>query len=284
MIPELKTLISAPYKAALSLLPDKLALSLEYFRCLGRFPDFRHPRRFTEKCQVRKLRDRDPRLPLLVDKVRAKDIVASTLGPDWIIPTLWHGETLPNVRDWPLPYVIKVNHYSGGNIFVRSKEEEDWPSIELKLKRWMSTRYNPHTREWPYHSITRQILVEPFIGRLSTELPIDFKLFVFRGRVEYIEVDTDRATNHKRSFYNREWVKQPFAMQYPFDHREVPRPATLNQMITAAERLSQGMSFLRVDFYELQGRPLFGEMTLFPDSGLGRFEPELYDLVFGDLM
>ena len=38
-------------------------------------------------------------------------------------------------------------------------------------------------------------------------------------------------------------------------------------MIAGAEALARDHDFLRVDFYEVDGRPLFGELTVYPGSG-----------------
>ena len=53
-------------------------------------------------------------------------------------------------------------------------------------------------------------------------------------------------------------------------------------MIRAAETLSEGMSFVRVDFYEINGSPRFGEMTFYPSGGLGCFDPPEYDIIVGE--
>jgi hypothetical protein len=281
----IKKLVSAPYKLALRGMPDRVALSIEYYRRLGRFPNLSSPVLFTEKCQVRKMNDRDQRHLVLVDKVNVKDFVAARLGHEWLIPTLWSGPALPprSERNWPVPFVMKTNHTSGGNIFVRSPADLDWDAIELRISEWMARPYEPHTRQWAYNSIERKIIVEPFIGEAGT-LPTDYKLFVFRGRVEFIEVDTDRERAHKRSFYNRDWERQPFGLQYPLDPREAPKPSCLSEMIRGAEILAEDAPFIRVDLYDVGGRPLFGEMTLFPDGGMGKFTPPEMDRVFGDLM
>ncbi len=55
----------------------------------------------------------------------------------------------------------------------------------------------------------------------------------------------------------------------------------LKRMIVAAETLSAGSDFLRVDLYEIDGKPLFGEMTFYPGSGLDRFDPVALDTELG---
>lgn len=51
-----------------------------------------------------------------------------------------------------------------------------------------------------------------------------------------------------------------------------------------AERLSEGCPFLRVDFYEIAGKVYFGELTLFPASGMGRFTPGEWDKKLGHFL
>jgi hypothetical protein len=48
-------------------------------------------------------------------------------------------------------------------------------------------------------------------------------------------------------------------------------------MLAAAERLASGHDFLRVDFFEVNGQPLFGEFCLYPGSGLDPFDPPQLD-------
>lgn len=53
-------------------------------------------------------------------------------------------------------------------------------------------------------------------------------------------------------------------------------------MKRAAEKLSKGMPQVRVDFYEVGEKVLFGELTLFHFSGMTPFEPEEWDYRFGE--
>ena len=53
-------------------------------------------------------------------------------------------------------------------------------------------------------------------------------------------------------------------------------------MIVLAEELLKVIPLVRVDFYEVDGRIYFGELTFFHWSGLMPFEPEEWDYTFGD--
>jgi hypothetical protein len=69
-----------------------------YRAVFGHDLDLANPKTFNEKIYRLKL-DRDPRIVVAIDKVRVKEIVAAKLGPDWIVPTLWHGARLPPRRE-----------------------------------------------------------------------------------------------------------------------------------------------------------------------------------------
>ena len=266
-----------------SYLPARYSLACQFRARHGSWPNFRNPRTFSEKIQARKLYDSDPRFATHADKVLAKEIVAAKLGPEWVTPTLWHGKELPPVsaRTWSKPYVMKANHGSGWNIFVRSKTDEDWDAIESTTKQWMSSRYEPLFREPGYSAIVPQLFVEPFIGELD-ELPTDYKFFVFDGRAEYVTAHIERATALRVAVYDRKWERQPVRYGYPGPNHSPTKPISFDQMLKGAEALGEGFSFVRVDFYEIKGHPLFGEMTFSPGSGLWTFDPIEWDYRFGE--
>lgn len=264
-------------------LRDYIRLCRGFYISLGHFPNVLNPKTFSEKIQRRKLFDRDARLPLRADKIAVKYFVQQKLGSDWITPTLWFGTKLPDKCDWPIPFVIKASHGSAMNYFVRNEQELKWPEIENLCCKWLQDRYyGPWGGEWLYSQIEPRLLVEPFIGDLAA-LPVDYKLWTFHGRVEFIQVDTDREHAHKRTMFDREWWRLPFTTGYPVDEREIARPRHLNEIVRAAEALAEDFAFVRVDFYDLPSGPRFGEMTFYPDSGLAQFSPAEYDFEIGSL-
>ncbi|AYJ85935.1 polysaccharide biosynthesis protein [Sphingomonas paeninsulae] len=251
-------------------------IGLTYLWRHRRLPDFITPQTFTELVQHRKLHDRDARLPLLADKVRAKAVVADRIGSEWIIPTLWHGTTLPERPDWPLPFVVKSRHGCNQISFVRDWRTTDWNALTARSRRWMRADYGFWLDEWLYSRIPRGIIVEPFVGT-GPGLPIDYKFYVFDGRVEYIQIHLDRGARHRWIIMDRSWRRRSAITTDP----DPARPDTLTRMIAAAEELGCGLEFARVDLYEIDGHPLFGEMTFYPGSGLDPFNPISLDQEMG---
>ncbi len=250
-------------------------IALTYLWRHGRLPDLAAPTRFTELVQLRKLHDRDPRLPLLADKVRVKAHVAARLGAEWVIPTLWHGDALPTVPPWAPPFVVKSRHGCKHCAFVRTGTE-DWSAIRRQARRWMRSPYGLWLDEWLYRRIERGLLVEPFIADRGA-LPVDYKLYVFAGRVAFVQVHLSREHAHRWILFDSAWrcVSDPTAA--------VPPPRSLAAMVAAAEDLGRDFDFVRIDFYEVRGAPLFGEMTFYPGSGLDRFSPSSLDERIGAL-
>ena len=167
-----------------------------------------------------------------------------------------------------MPYVIKANHDSGSVFFVRNESARDWEWIEKLCADWLRSAFPQHLHEKWYHLTTPQILVEPLGENL-----LDFKFYVFEGRVQYIHVDTDRFIGHKRRFYDRNWNPLPFSLKFPLETRSIQKPTHLEEMINGAERLGTGLDFVRVDFYDLPQGARFGYEP---------FDPPEYDRIVGE--
>lgn len=241
-----------------------------------RLPRLRAPSLFTEFVQVRKLHDRDARLPVCADKVAVKAFVAERLGAEWVIPTLWHGDTLPARPPWAYPFVVKARHGCNQNSFVRSAAT-DWNRLRERARGWTRRGYGWWLDEWLYQEVPRGLLVEPLVGD-GPELPTDYKFYVFGGRVEYIQVHLGRGRRHRWIVLDREWHR----VSTPTWDADPPRPHAFAAMLDAAEVLARDFHFVRVDLYEVAGRPLFGELTFYPGSGLDRFDPVSLDRAMGD--
>ena len=266
------------------ILADYFRVMRQYRRRVGRYPNLFRDTRFTEKVQVAKLRWRIPRMVVLADKVLAKQVVAEELGREWTTPTLYAGRSLPprDARNWPMPFVIKANNWSGGNYFVTGPQPPDWDDIERSVDYWMGRTFGRSFGEWVYREIPPQVLVEPYIG--AGEPPVDYRLHVFDGRADFVSVNWERFAGLKRAVYDRDWQRLPFIMSddaEPYYGNDIPpMPRSYPEMIRAAEHLAAGFPFARVDFYEIDGLPRFGEVTFYPNSGFIRL-PEELDLKYG---
>jgi hypothetical protein len=279
----MKNIVRKVYKSVIDRLPDYAAVNLMYFRCFRRLPNLRHPRTFNEKIAWRKLYQHNPQFPIFADKIAVKAEIARLIGEQHIIETLWVGN---NPEDIPFdglkpPYVIKVNHGSGGNVFIRKVQDIKRDEIVASMRQQLGVSYGHIAREWGYLGIPHKVLVERMVEMPGCEVPEDYRFFTYHGRVHFIQVDCDRFGGHKRNLYDREWNLLPVKREHTTSE-PVSKPVNLGQMINLAEKIGAQFDFARVDLYSPPQGILFGEVTFSPEGGHGAFIPEDWDNKFGE--
>jgi hypothetical protein len=267
------------------MLPDKLAVLLQYRRAHGRFPRLNPPVTFTEKVQYRKLYDRDARLPVFADKAKAKALISGMIGPQYIIETLWAGRDTEcvNFEELQRPFVIKPTHSCGETIFVREDDHPNWDEVRKRCRSWVDCTYGSRTREWLYKHIEPGIMIERMIGDGKAP-PADFKLFVFHGETKVIQVDVQRFGDvRERAMYDADWKRLAVHSSFPDSRHDIDQPKRLDEMKRVAERIGSAFDFVRVDLYEVGERIFFGETTFYPASGYARYHPDTFDVELGEL-
>jgi hypothetical protein len=277
----LREVAQSAWRSVLDLLPAKWHVMLDHFRFHKSFPNLKNPRTLSEKIAWRKLYEHDPRMPGLVDKIASKELMAARFGSEFVIPTL---ATFASERDIDFatltyPCVIKANHGSSMNLFLRERPADEERARE-KLRRFLSFNYHAVREEWAYSQVEPRLLVEPFIDGGKYGL-VDYKIHTFHGRAYAIETVTDRYTEHYGAMFDRDWNEIPClfgAVKAPYP---IPRPSQLGQMIAYAEQIGEDFSYVRIDFYEVRGKAIFGEITFYPGGGLDIVEPQEYDEIFG---
>lgn len=251
-----------------------------YAKNLGQELSLDNPKTFNEKIQWLKLFDSTPEKACLADKLRCRQWVEERIGSQYLIPLIGGGyRTFEEIDFSKLPdaFVLKTNHGSSTNIIVKHKNELNLKEARMKMNRWMASNYGFNKGfELHYGMIPPQIICEQYMGENLN----DYKFFCFNGRPEFIWVDVGRYTNHCRNTYDLDWNELPFIIDR-FKRVSVDRPQNLDLMINLASELSKGFSFVRVDFYEINGKVYFGEMTFTSSSGRDKFYPNEYDLIIG---
>jgi hypothetical protein len=257
---------------------------------LGREPDLDQPLTLNEKILWLNLRHRDPRWIECSDKVAVRDFVRDQIGEAYLVPLLGIYDDADDIDLETLPdsFIIKAAHGSGWNLIVRDKRELEWSAAKRTLQEWLSRSYYSHKREWQYRDVPHRIVIEELLLDADGEIPDDYKVWCLRNGAEetvFLQVDMDRFTDHRRNYYDLDWIRLPFEkVDAPGSPIDPPRPEGLGEMVEAARKLSEGFCLVRVDFYSLPGRIYFGEMMFTPDAGMARFEPEEWDRRLGDLV
>lgn len=259
------------------------------FRCfMKRKLDLKNPRTFSEKLQWLKLYNRRPEYTMMVDKCEVKKYVSSIIGEEYVIPTLgvWDSVEDIDINTLPNQFVLKTTHAGGGNgvVICKDKNTFDFEKAKKKLARSMKTCPYKTLREWPYKYVKHRIIAEKFLSdKTQNDIP-DYKFFCFHGEPQFCQVISGRTSDVITiDWYNKEWEHQAFhePRNYPFANIDLEKPVRLNDMWKLASELSKGHPFLRVDFYSVNNQIYFGELTFFPTSGIGGFNPDEWDYTFG---
>ena len=271
-------------------LPDAPYLKLLYRFKMGHRLDLKSPKTFTEKIQWLKLYNRKPEYTTMVDKYAVKQYVANIIGEEYIIPTLGVWDK-PEDVDWenlPNQFVLKTTHGGGGGGVVICKDKKifDKNAAIDKLNESLSSDIYRGLREWPYKNVPKRIIAEKFMAPEKSSAPNDlpdYKFFCFNGKVRFFKVDFGRFVEHHANYYSPEGELLEFGEQglEPDPSYPIELPNNLRDMIALAERMSKNEPFLRVDFYNVNGKIFFGELTFYPASGLGKWTTEETDIKIG---
>lgn len=269
------------------LIPDRLWIEFKFYLRFKKRCNLKHPQTFNEKLQWLKLYDQRNEHTTMVDKYAMKEYVTKVVGPGHVVPVLGVWDKVEDIDFDALPdrFVLKVTHDCGGLVICKDKKHLDIQAAREKLAAALKADYYIRYREWPYKNVGPRIFAEEYMEDESGVELKDYKVFNFNGVPYCIQVDFDRFVGHKKNIYTTDWTYMELAYNFPtYPECQIPKPQGLDKMLQIAAALSQNESFVRTDFYVVNGQVYVGEITFFPVSGYGKFTPEAYDLQFGNLI
>lgn len=253
--------------------------------------DFENPVDFTQKQQWLNLYDRDPRKSLYTDKYEVRKHIAEMIGEDYLVPLIsingkdcFEKVSEIDFKKLPNSFVIKCTHGSHMNIIVPDKSalsKKQIKSIKKQLQKWLKTDYAfVSGLELQYHYIKPRMIIEQYIA-MNNDLP-DYKFFCFSGELRFMWVDTSRFTGHRRTVYDLNFKKAPFQFDLIPDVEGVKKPVHFEEMKKLSLKLCEDFAFVRVDFYESNGKLYFGELTFSSHAGLMPPRPIEYNKILGE--
>lgn len=235
-----------------------------------------HPVTYNKKFQWMKLNEKNPLKTQYSDKYEVRDFVRQAIGDRYLIPLLGVWERVEDIDFDKLPdqFVLKATHGSGWNIIVRNKKAMDVAMVKNKLDCWLNRQFAYCDElELHYREIKPRIIAEQYMENHDGELH-DYKVWCFSGKAHYIQYITGRGKEVQMAYYDLDWNKLPFISNHQQYQGKVERPANLDEMIRAAEKLAEQFNHVRVDFYSLDNGDIkFGEMTFTPASGKLMWNP-----------
>lgn len=248
--------------------------------------NLKSPKSYNEKLQWLKLYDHNPLYTTMVDKYAVKEYVANIIGKEYIIPTLGVWDNFDDIDFNSLPdqFVLKCTHDSGGLVICRDKKKLDFPNAKQKIESSLRTDYFLSGREWPYKNVPKKIIAEQYMEDTKTSELRDYKFFCFDGKVKWLFIATDRQNREEPyfDFFDMNFNHLPMQHGHPNAPIIPEKPQNFELMKELATKLSKDIPHVRVDFYEVDGKVYFGELTFFHHGGWTPFTPEKWDYIFGE--
>jgi len=296
---KLVALFRSNRKALLLVLIDKLSflfsdetyLRIQFKLRMGYPLNLDNPVTFSEKLQWLKLNDRNSLYTKLVDKYDVKTFVITTIGAQYIIPTIGVWDTVDSIQWESLPqqFVLKTTQGGGsyGVIVCKDKSSLDKSLAIKRLNKALKQDIYKTFREWPYKNVRGRIIAEEYMEQEDGSALIDYKFFCFNGEPQFLYVRWEDSTDRKEhiNFITLDWEPTHF---YRPDCRPsiyLPhKPTKFEDMKELTRKLSKGIPFVRVDLYEINSKVYFSELTFYPSSGLLPFEPGEWDRKIGDML
>ncbi|MGL4973030.1 MAG: ATP-grasp fold amidoligase family protein, partial [Culicoidibacterales bacterium] len=179
-------------------------------------------------------------------------------------------------------FVLKATHGCGYNIICHDKSTFDVEKVKKQLNTWLNQQYGYEFCELHYTKMKPRIICEEFLEDTVYDNLVDYKIYCFNGTPLYILVCLEREKGLKKVFYNLNWEK--VNLRKDNAELEIEKPICFEEMIEYAKKLSNPFPFVRVDFYNVKGKPVLGELTFTPAAGLSTEYTEEAELFLGELI
>ena len=268
---------------------DERFLSIKFRMIFHRKLNLDNPITFNEKIQWLKLYDRKPEYVTMVDKYAVKDYVRNIIGDKYIIPTfgVWNHFDEINFDELPNEFVLKCTHDSGGIVIVRDKRKLDKKAARKKLEKSLKKNFYYIGREWPYKNVQPRIIAEKYIEDPGRVVPEDFKVYCINGFPRYIVVFHNRFDALKpnsETVYDTNWIPQHISLDNHFliSNEIIDKPACLDELLHISKQLCNSFDQVRIDFYIIENKIYFGEITISTASGFQPMIPEEIDRFLGE--
>lgn len=253
----------------------------------GKTLNLQNPKEFNEKIQWYKLYYKPKILKQLVDKYDVRAYVEEKIGSQYLNEIYGVYNTPEDIPFEKLPseFVIKATNTSGYNLIVSDKRKLNKKRSINLLTKWLGkTDYYLRSREWAYKDVKPRLIVEKFLKEEGKSALIDYKFYCFNGIAKFVDVHIDRDKEHKQGCFDLNFNLLPFGkrLNYKSISTEIEKPDNFDEMVELSQVLAANFPFVRVDFYSVNGKTIFGEMTFYPSGGRKDFYPNKYNKIIGD--
>jgi len=269
-------------------IPDRIMIPIQYKIKTGNILNITKPIRYTEKLQWYKLYYRKPVMTLCSDKYAVREFVKEK-GLGKLLNGFYAVYNAAEDIDFdslPNSFAMKMTVGSGMNYFVTDKKNENLNELKDMVKKWFLADSSSYGREWCYYNIKPRVVFEELLPMDERDDLPDYKFFCFNGEPYCLYTMIDYTKNHENGrlgFFDTDFRLLPYHRKdFKPIVEQLPKPKNFDMMVKYARILSEGFPHVRVDFYNISGRIIFGEMTFYNASGYTVFEPDEFDFILGE--
>lgn len=241
---------------------------------LSRWPNLKKPKDINEKLMWLEFNTDTSEWSRLADKHEVREYIRQKGFESNLIPTLglYNAYDEIDFNSLPESFVIKTTNGCRQTEIVKNKNLIDHERLKNKIANWLAKPFGYATGEKHYQIIKPRIIIEKLLSDEEGKIPIDYKFYCFRGKVEACLVCTERdlkTQEYKLNLFNPEgWEEFQDSiipsMRGKTDASKPPK--NLQKMVEMASKLSENFPFVRVDLYEVGEKVYFGELTFTPSG------------------
>lgn len=269
-----------------NLISDEEYLKKRFLKKTGRTLELEKPELFNDKLQWLKLNWSDSVATKSADKYEVREVIENRIGKEYLSDLLgvYNNPEEIDLNQLPEKFVLKGTHGSGFNIICTDKSQLDWDAAKQEMKRWLEKNYYWGGREPVYKDIKPRIIAEGFLKQDDGDELRDYRFFCFNGEPKFISVDfnINDKSKTRRNLYDLDWNLLDAEISYPKENDfKVKKPDKLSQMIDLSRKLSKGFPHARIDFYYINNKIIFGEITFFHQGGTGEIRPSSFEKQMG---
>jgi hypothetical protein len=270
---------------------DRKFISDRFLNAHGYTLNLKNPKSLNEKLQYLKFIYNKSLHVRVSDKFEVRNFLKERFGEEFLIPLIFFTDKPKEINSKTIPdypVIVKANHDAGNHHIIRDKEQVNWHRLQIDCKWWLMWNYYNSDRELQYKSIKKKIIVEKLLITKEGKIPNDYKLNYINGKLEFVYVSLDREGGNYRNIYDPNW--NPLYFKWASNKKiakttrgpEIAPPLSFEKMKEFGNEIAKLFPYVRVDFYDVDGKLYFGEITLCHGGGFDRFEPIEKDFEFGN--
>jgi hypothetical protein len=269
----------------ISLLGYQRFLKIDFRRNFGYPLNLENPETLAEKVKWILVNGNLTRFSKFVDKYSVREFVREKIGEEYLIPLIGIYNTADDIDFDSLPgaFVMKATHGSSWNITVKDKSKLNWKHLKKRMNRWIRANYFYRHGETNYKTLKGRVMIEEYLEDPTGDLK-DYKFYCKNGEPMFIQIDSNRFTDHKGDMYDSEWNRLPLKWGIENLPQPLAKPERLEEMFAISRKLASRFPFVRVDLYCPGDRIYFGELTFTPGDGEKPVSPAEYNYLLGEVI